>query len=87
VAFITSAAAEAGYRVVLVDEGARLVCMASYALALERTLSNLRCLRRMYGMAITANQLTFRYRVVIAKPELGQLRRVALSTQLDFVRF
>jgi len=85
VTLVATASAKTGDWVVLVDKWPGLVRMASYALALERGLANLRGLRRVHCMAIAAQELTFRYRMVIVQSELTYLGRMALSTKRHFV--
>lgn len=83
--FSTTASSETGYWIVLIHERASFVGMASNALALERTLSNLGSLRWVNCMTIAADELTFRHRVVEIQPKFGEFRLVALAAKGYFV--
>jgi hypothetical protein len=86
VTLVASAAAKAGYWVVLVDKRTGFICVASYAFALERGLSNLRGFRWMNCMAVAACKLSLRHWMVEIQSEFRELRRMALATKGDLVR-
>jgi hypothetical protein len=87
VTLVAPASAESSHRIMFVDKGAGLIRVASYTLALECGLPDLRRLRRVNRMAIAAQEFAFRNRMVVIQPELGYLCRMALAAQRNFVRF
>ena len=86
VTLFASISAETRYRVVLENEWSGLVRVTSDALALERTLSQLRSLSRVNRVAVATNELTFRNRMMEVQSELRNLFWMALTTKFEFIR-
>ena len=79
VTFVATAASESSHWVVLVNEWSGFIGVASHTLTLKWTLANLFTLRRVYGVAVATDNLTFRYGVMKVQSELSKLSLVTLT--------